>query len=139
MRFAVDGAPVFEELFGREGFSGPSSLLYHRHMPESAHDISEGPAEMMTPEREQVHEHAHLKGFNLQPEGDLVSGRRWLLSNDDIHIGLAFPVRQQEVLCVNGSADEILFIHQGSGTLHTQFGRLRFGRHDYVVIPRGTI
>ena len=73
MRFEVDGRPTFEELFGREGFSGPSSLLYHRHMPESAHDISEGPADMMAPEREQVHEHAHLQGFNLQPEGDIVS------------------------------------------------------------------
>ena len=28
------------ELFGREGFSGPSSLIYHRHMPESAHDVA---------------------------------------------------------------------------------------------------
>jgi len=46
MRFEVDGKPIFEELFGREGFSGPSSLIYHRHMPEAAHDISEGPADL---------------------------------------------------------------------------------------------
>jgi len=26
MRIERDGRPVFEELFGREGFSGPSSL-----------------------------------------------------------------------------------------------------------------
>ncbi|HEY8676104.1 MAG TPA: homogentisate 1,2-dioxygenase [Candidatus Dormibacteraeota bacterium] len=139
MRFEVDGKPIFEELFGREGFSGPSSLLYHRNMPESAHNISAGPADLMSPEREQVHEHAHLQGFNLQPDGDVVSGRKWVLINDDIQIGLAFPVRQQEVLSVNGSADEILFVHRGAGVLHTQFGRLPFGRHDYVVIPRGTI
>src|SRR5665213_527820 len=139
MRFEVDGKPIFEELFGREGFSGPSSLIYHRHMPEAAHDISEGPADLMAHEREQVHEHAHLQGFNLQPDGDVISGRKWLLVNDDVHIGLAFPIRQQEVLCVNGSADEILFVHRGAGTLHTQFGSLLFGPHDYVVIPRGTI
>src|SRR5450631_1535113 len=82
MRFEVDGKPVFEELFGREGFSGPSSLIYHRHMPEAAHDISEGPADLMAHEREQVHEHAHLQGFNLQPDGDVISGRKWLLLND---------------------------------------------------------
>jgi homogentisate 1,2-dioxygenase len=139
MRFQLDGAPVYEELFGREGFTGPSSLLYHRHMPEGARDVSEGPADVITPEHEQVHEHAHLKGFDLMLEGDVVSARRWLLLNDDIHIGLAAPARQQEALYVNGSADEVLFMHSGAGVLHTQFGSIRFGKHDYLVIPRGTV
>ncbi|MBV8445763.1 MAG: homogentisate 1,2-dioxygenase, partial [Candidatus Dormibacteraeota bacterium] len=43
MRFSADGQLCFEELFGREGFSGPSSLIYHRHMPEGAQDVSQGP------------------------------------------------------------------------------------------------
>jgi homogentisate 1,2-dioxygenase len=139
MRFQNNGRLAFEELFGREGFSGPSSLIYHRNMPEGAQDVTEGPADLMTPEHEQVHENAHLKGFELQPEGNIVTGRQWLLINDDIRIGLALPVSQQEVLYVNGSADEVLFVHAGSGVLRTQFGRLHFGRHDYVVIPRGTL
>ncbi|MGD1053830.1 MAG: homogentisate 1,2-dioxygenase, partial [Candidatus Dormibacteria bacterium] len=44
-RFAMDGAPVYEELFSREGFHGPSSLLYHRHMPEAVQDVVEGDAD----------------------------------------------------------------------------------------------
>ena len=139
MRFGDDGRLAYEELFGREGFSGPSSLLYHRHMPEGAQDVSEGPADLMTPEHEQVHTNAHLKGFDLPQQGDVITGRRWLLVNDDVHIGLVAPVTAQQVLYVNGSADEVLFVHAGSGTLHTQFGRQAFKRHDYVVIPRGTI
>lgn len=139
MRFQLNGSPIYEELFGREGFSGPSSLLYHRHMPEAAHDVSEGPADSITPEHEQIHEHAHIKGFELVLEADVISGRQWLLLNDDIRIGLAVPARQQETLYVNGSADEVLFFHNGSGTLHTQFGSLPFGKHDYLVIPRGTV
>jgi homogentisate 1,2-dioxygenase len=139
MRFGNDGRLFFEELFGREGFSGPSSLLYHRNMPEGAQDVTQGPEDIATPEHEQVHEHAHLKGFELQPEGDAVSGRQWLLVNEDIRIGLVSPVRAQEVLFVNGAADEVLFVHEGSGLLRSQFGRLRFSRHDYVVIPRGTV
>jgi len=139
MRFQENGRLAFEELFGREGFSGPSSLIYHRHMPEGAQDVTEGPADLMTPEHEQVHENAHLKGFELQPDGNGVSGRQYLLVNDDVRIGLVLPASKQEVLYVNGSADEVLFIHEGSGTLRSQFGSLRFGRHDYVVIPRGTI
>src|SRR5215471_14229139 len=103
MRFQLNGAPLYEELFGREGFGGPSSLLYHRNMPEGARDVSEGPTEAITPEREMVHEQAHLKGFDLVLEGDVVTGRQWLLVNDDVHIGLAVPARQQEALYVNGS------------------------------------
>ncbi len=139
MRFSHDGHLVYEELFGREGFSGPSSLIYHRNMPEGAQDAAEGPADLMTPEHEQVHTNAHLKGFDLPSQGDVVSGRRWLLVNDDMHIGLVAPVHPQSVLYVNGSADEVLFVHKGSGTLRSQFGRLPFKVHDYIVIPRGTI
>jgi homogentisate 1,2-dioxygenase len=139
MRFTLDGSTIFEELFGREGFSGPSSLLYHRHMPESAHDVTEGPADGTSAELEQVHEHAHLQGSRLQAHGDIVGGRQWLLVNDDVRIGLAVPAKAQEVLYVNGSADEVLFVHSGAGTLRSQFGSLRFDRHDYLVIPRGTI
>jgi homogentisate 1,2-dioxygenase len=139
MRFQSNGRMLYEELFGREGFSGPSSLLYHRNMPEGAQDVSEGPADLMTPEHEQVHENAHLKAYELMPDGDVVSGRQWLLLNDDIRIGLAVPARQQEVLYVNGSADEVLFLHTGKGVLRSQFGRLAFDKHDYVVIPRGTV
>ena len=80
----------------------------------------------MTPEHEQVHENAHLKGFELQPDGNGVSGRQYLLVNDDVRIGLVLPASKQEVLYVNGSADEVLFIHEGSGTLRSQFGSLRF-------------
>src|ERR1019366_2145198 len=139
MRFSDDGHLAYEELFGREGFSGPSSLLYHRNMPEGAQDVSEGPADLMTPAHEQVHTNAHLKGFDLPPQGDVITGRRWLLVNDDVHIGLVAPVSPQQVLYVNGSADEVLFVHAGSGALHSQFGHLIFKRHDYIVIPRGTI
>lgn len=139
MRFGSDGRLYFEELFGREGFSGPSSLIYHRQMPEGAQDVSEGPADMLTPEHEQVHENAHLKGYELMPGGDVVTGRQWLLVNDDIRIGLVAPAQQQEVLYVDGSADEVLFVHSGAGVLRSQFGRLPFGLHDYIVIPRGTV
>jgi len=61
MRFSDNGRMAYEELFGREGFSGPSSLIYHRNLPEGAKDVSEGPADLMTPEHEQVHTNAHLK------------------------------------------------------------------------------
>jgi homogentisate 1,2-dioxygenase len=39
----------------------------------------------------------------------------------------------------NAEADEVLFIHVGSGKLDSQFGTLHFKQGDYVIIPRTTI
>lgn len=39
----------------------------------------------------------------------------------------------------NADADELLFIHEGSGVLRTMYGNLEFGYGDYLIIPRGTI
>ena len=39
----------------------------------------------------------------------------------------------------NTDADELLFIHKGSGTLKTMMGNLDFSYGDYLLIPRGII
>jgi homogentisate 1,2-dioxygenase len=39
----------------------------------------------------------------------------------------------------NADADELIFVHEGSGILHTMFGEVPFQPGDYVVIPRGTV
>ena len=38
----------------------------------------------------------------------------------------------------NGEGDEVVFVHEGKGTLETIFGDLPYRDGDYVVIPRGT-
>jgi homogentisate 1,2-dioxygenase len=38
----------------------------------------------------------------------------------------------------NGEGDEVIFVHEGSGTLETIFGDLPYSPGDYVVVPRGT-
>ena len=38
----------------------------------------------------------------------------------------------------NGEGDEVIFVHEGSGTLETIFGDLPYRDGDYVVVPRGT-
>lgn len=138
-RVERDGRPVYEELFGRQGFSGPSSLLYHRHLPGAVHDVGPGEDDVAPIEREQVHSHAHLLTQRFPPTGDVITGRRWLLVNDDVRIGITVPERPQEVLYANGSADEVLFLHRGTGVLRSPFGRLPVAPGDYVVVPRGTI
>ena len=39
----------------------------------------------------------------------------------------------------NADADEMLFIHKGSGVLKTQLGNIPFEYGDYLIIPRGMI
>ena len=39
----------------------------------------------------------------------------------------------------NGDGDELLFVHEGSGSLFCDFGHLRFRDGDYIVLPRGTM
>ena len=81
-----------------------------------------------------------LKGFEIKPEKDFLDSRKALLVNNDCIIGLAAP---QESLTnyfyKNADADEVVFIHEGSGKLLTQYGELPFSYGDYIVIPRGTI
>src|SRR5919205_637323 len=39
---------------------------------------------------------------------------------------------------VKPEGDEVIFVHEGSGTLETIFGDLPYKEGDYVVVPRGT-
>jgi homogentisate 1,2-dioxygenase len=39
----------------------------------------------------------------------------------------------------NGDADEVIFIHKGTGVLKTQMGNIPFSYGDYLVVPRGMI
>ena len=44
----------------------------------------------------------------------------------------------QDYFYKNADADEVLFIHEGSGKLKTIYGQIPFEYGDYLVIPRGT-
>lgn len=133
-----DGRLYTEELFGAEGFSGASSLLYHHHEPTQVIKVSQG--QEMAPQiwKEALLRHHHLVSKDVKPKGDPISGRRWLLVNDDVHIGVCIPKEPMEYLYRNGEHDELIFVHSGQGYLQTQFGRLEFHPFDYIVIPRGT-
>lgn len=58
--------------------------------------------------------------------------------NDDVVMSRCRPAEPQTELYRNASADEVLFVHQGTGTLHSMFGVLPFKACDYIVVPRCT-
>ena len=129
----------YEQLFGTEGFHGISSLLYHIHRPTQIKSISE-PIDV-TPKIavEKNVTPRMFKGMNVTAEDDFLESRKILMINNDLKMGLAKPRKSMEYFYKNAECDELLFVHEGSGTMKTFVGNLDFSVGDYLIVPRGTI
>ncbi|MEO1535201.1 MAG: homogentisate 1,2-dioxygenase, partial [Planctomycetota bacterium] len=134
-----DGALYSEELFGTEGFVGPTSTLYHVHPPTQVSGWK--PVYKTKPEyvEEDIMRMRHTMTQHIKPQGDPVTGRVVLFGNSDVEMGVCNPAEKMSYHFKNGQGDECLFVHYGSGTVRTMFGTLRFRKKDYIVIPKGTI
>lgn len=134
----TDGRLLSEELMGTRGFSGVQSTLYHLHSPTaliSSELYSEETLELADPPSLQP---SHVQGADFESVGDPITARRWLFVNNDIKIGLSTPTDPMHYFYRNALCDELLFFHEGSGVLYSQFGVLPFCRGDYIIIPVGT-
>ena len=133
-----NGLLLTEEVFGLEGFSGNESILYHLTSPCRVKEI--GKFEPIQREEwvPDGHGHRHFLTADIPAEGDPVTGRRVLMWNNDVEIAVCRPSETMEDFYRNGEGDEVIFVHEGSGTLESIFGDLPFREGDYIVIPRGT-
>jgi len=135
-----NGKHYYEQLFGTEGFSGMSSLLYHVHRPTQVKEILS--SKNATPEIaiDKNIKALLLKGFEIKPTDDFLESRVPLLINNDVWLGLAAPKKSlRSYFYKNADADEMLFIHKGKGKLRTFLGNIPFEYGDYLIIPRGMI
>ena len=135
-----NGELYSEQLFSTEGFSDLYSLLYHCNPPTQI--IQVGDPYSIAPKT--IHDkqlkHRSLKGFAVAPEDDYLKSRKPVLVNKDCKIVLAAPRKSMtEYFFKNADADEVIFIHKGTGTLRTMYGNIPFEYGDYLVVPRGTI
>jgi homogentisate 1,2-dioxygenase len=135
-----DGSLYHEELFSTEGFSNIYSLLYHLYPPTKIRQVGDPfsvePKVVMSKQLQP----RSLKGFRVAPEDDYLKSRKAVLVNNDLHISLASPKKSMtDYFYKNTDADEMIFIHEGSGTLLTAYGELAFEYGDYVIVPRGTV
>ena len=133
-----DGALYSEEVFGTEGFVGPTSTLYHLHPPTQV----TGWKALYSTKVEYVETDTmrmrHLKTMRKPPQGDPITGRAVLFGNADCEISICVPAEPMGYHFKNGIGDECIFIHYGSGTVYTTFGTLHFRPKDYIIIPKGT-
>ena len=128
-----------EELVGTQGFSGMSSLVYHLYPPTRVRQKDKPYSVIPKIAVENGLEALSFRGFELQPEADYLKSRKTLFVNNAMHIGLAAPQQSTEYFYKNADADELIFVHQGSGKLFTMYGELPFKYGDYINIPRGTV
>lgn len=118
---------TFEREFGREGFFGPTSHLYHAHPPTGwvswegehrprAFDLVKLESEAKSPwKAAPVMHNAQLKL------------RMWRMNGAMDH------------LVINGDGDELIFVHAGEGDLFCDFGHFSFREGDYILLPRGSM
>jgi homogentisate 1,2-dioxygenase len=135
-----EGGLYYEQLFGTEGFHGHSSLLYHVHRPTQVKEILKSYSVEPKIAIDKNIKSLLFKGFELKPEADFLASRKAMLVNRDCIIGLAAPTESlRSYFYKNADADEMIFIHKGSGTLRTFMGNIPFEYGDYLIIPRGMI
>lgn len=135
-----DGNLYSEELVSTMGFSSSYALVYHCYPPTLVKAIGEAYDVAPRVAREKHLKHTSLKGFKVVPKDDYLESRVPVLINNDLHISLAAPKKSMTAYFYkNSQADEVIFIHEGSGVLKTGYGQLKFAYGDYLIIPRGVI
>lgn len=138
----AEGGLRWEECFTRDGFEGPYTILYHERRP---HEQRVAPVAhgwtVPTPSRETPSlAKRHYRSQDLEPGGGpAVDARVPLLFNEDVTLSVVHPSAADPVYLVDSDADELIYVHQGSGLLRTPLGDLRFEAEDYVFVPRGVL
>lgn len=134
-----DGSLYKEQVIGTEGFTGISSILYHINPPTKVKAIKQIEDIGLKEWEEGKLRHYHLRTLDAKPSGDPVSGRKVMLFNNDVSMAICNPLDKMDYFYKNGEGDEIVFVHNGSGKIESQYGTLDYHDGDYVVIPRGVI
>jgi len=135
-----DGSLYAEQLFGTIGFDGMYSNSYHEHRPTQVKEIKKQYSVAPKIARKNNIQSYRLRGFQVPPVKDYLESRKTMLTNSDCNIILAAPLESQTAYFYkNTDADELIFIHKGTGTLRTMLGNLPFSYGDYLLVPRGII
>lgn len=136
----ADGSLYYEQLFGTIGFDGMSTNSYHEQRPTQVKEIKNQYSVAPKIAKKNHMQSYRLKGFQVKPENDYLESRKAVLTNSDCTIILAAPKQSTiDYFYKNADADEMIFVHKGSGKLRTHLGNLDFKYGDYLIIPRGII
>lgn len=129
-----------EELVSTEGFSSIYSLVYHCHPPTLVKDIGQPWSVAPVAAIDKNMQNRSFLTFKAKPADDFLKSREVHLFNRDLYLSVAAPRKSMtDYFYKNADADEVIFVHEGSGVLKTLYGEIPFEYGDYLVIPRGII
>ncbi|RLD29857.1 MAG: homogentisate 1,2-dioxygenase [Bacteroidetes bacterium] len=135
-----NGDLYYEQLFGTIGFDGMSTNSYHENRPTQVKDIKKQYSVAPKIAKANNIQSYRFRGFQVPPENDYLESRKVVLTNSDCSIILAAPKQStKDYFYKNTDADELIFIHKGTGKLRTMLGNLDFKYGDYLLVPRGII
>ena len=139
----AEGRLLHEEAYTRAGFDGPYTLAYHRGRPHATHAVPgraghgwKLPA--AAPAAPLLKRHYRTQDLRRRG-GPPVDARVPLLFSADLVLSVATPDAEDPVYFSNGDGDDLLFVCEGGGLLRSPLGDLRFGKDDYVYVPRGLL
>ena len=130
---------AYEELVGEAGFSGPSSLLYHRHSPSALVGIES----VADPRPALAANHPltprHLRATKLSETADPVLGRHLIAGTPSCTLGWWSGGAGVSPLYRDATGDQLAYVQSGEPRLDTTFGVLELAAGDYCVVPAGTV
>jgi len=124
----VDLDGLKEDELGRGGFSGRVANLYRRNDPTAWSRI-EGDVR-----------HWDVALHEMEPTDlrDPRGGPMLAFFNADVRISVSRRAAAMPFFVRNADADELHFVHRGTGRFETEFGPLDYEPGDYVKIPKAT-
>lgn len=135
-----NGGLYYEELYCTAGFAGVYTNMYHVNRPTEV--LKYGDSYSVAPKIVDANnvKPFRLDGFAAPKEKDFIESRKIVFANSKTYVIVAAPAfTKMDYFYKNTEADELIFIHKGSGKIRTFLGNLTFKYGDYIVIPRGTI
>ncbi len=135
------GGLRYEHCLTRDGFEGPYTILYHERRPHLQR-VADLPGGWAQPDPDEVGPRPlarrHYQSQQLgKQEASPLDARIVLLHHEDVSLSVLCPDREDTRYFVNGDADDLFFIHEGTGLLRTSMGDLRYEPLDYVFVPKG--
>jgi homogentisate 1,2-dioxygenase len=118
----------YEEVVTTQGFSRAYSIAYHLRPPTRVKAVEPAGSMPVEVAPQDVLRHHHLKSAALPSGGDPVTGRVPLLTNADVTLWRCKPTQPQAELFRNALADEVIFVHKGTGGCSRRSGCCRSGR-----------
>lgn len=142
--YGKEGILALEEIHGTYGFSGPYARKMHLRSyateqvkaPERAsfNFIAETPAEADTLQP------FLIQTADLPEEGDALRARKVIVYCAETRVSILKPKESfpADEFFRNGEFHELYYVHEGKGTLSSEFGTLPFRPETYIVVPKGT-